>query len=189
MERNEVERWLEQHPAQVHGVPHEVVEGCEHAVRRHAAEDAWAAARSYVEGRMEQWEHEWGFPASEAGVAKEVCRKLAGELAKQEPGVDDSAGARLAGEDVLGVLEPEARQEVLTWVCELAREVEHRIWREIVRFTRDEGQKLLDDRELSEDMRWGALRSYTQQAAHVAQLVLRDYDQQSRRDQPGRNQP
>jgi hypothetical protein len=180
MKRDEVERWLEEHPAQVHGVPHDIIESCEKAVRKHAAEDAWEAARTYVEGRLEQWEHQWGFHASEASVAKEICIELARQLERHEPGVEAGAGPHLAGEDVLGALEPQARGKVIEWVCELAREVEHRIWGEIVSFTKQEGRKLVRSHEVSEDGRWDATRSYADQAAHVAQLVLRDYERQAK---------
>jgi hypothetical protein len=177
MNRAKVERWLEDHPVQVHGVPRAVMESCEEAVRKHAAEDAWAAARSYVEGRMHEWEHQWGFHASEAFVAKEICAELARELRRHEPSVEAGTEVHLAGEQVLGTLESEARRKVVQWVCELAREVEHRIWAEIIRFTKKEGAKLVRSHEVSDDLRWDTTRTYGDQAAHVAQLVLRDYAQ------------
>lgn len=179
MNRAEVEKWLEEHPAQVHGVPHDIVESCEQAVRMHAAEDAWEAARSYVEGRMHDFEHQWGFHATEAGVARELCVKLAKELAQHEPEVGRKDAPHLADERVLGALEPDARRRVVDWVCDLAREVEHRIWGQIVDLTRKEGRKLVRDGELSDVRRWDSMRSYGDQAAHVAQLVLRDYAKQS----------
>lgn len=186
MNRAQVERWLEEHPTQVHGVPHDVMESCEQAVRKHATEDAWEAARAWVEGRMHQWEHQWGFHATEAGVAKEICAKLALELKRHEPSVGREDVPRLADETVLGVLEPEARRRVIDWVCDLAREVEHRIWGEIVELTRKEGRKLVREGEVSDVRRWDAMRSYADQAAHVAELVLRDYAKQSGAPEAGR---
>ena len=41
--------WFRHHPESVHGNPQRLVARAEHAVRRHAREDAWAEARDYVE--------------------------------------------------------------------------------------------------------------------------------------------
>jgi len=180
MDRGNVLRWLEEHPAEVHGVPAEIVERCEQEVRKHAAEDAWKAAAAYVEGRMHEWEDAWGFHASESSVAKEVCALLSRELAHHEPRVGDADAPHLAGERVLAALEPEARDRVEEWVKELAREVEHRIWREIVRFTRKEGRTLIAEGKVSTADDWASGENYAAKAAHVAQLLLKEYGQHSR---------
>jgi hypothetical protein len=170
---------LEKNPAQVHELPSELVERCEAAVRQHAAADAWEAARAYVEGRMHDWEHAWGGHSSEAYVAKNVTDKLARELKRHEPSVEAGAEVHLAGEEVLGAIEPEARQKVIEWVCDLARQVEHKVWAEIVRFTKKEGGKLARAHEVSDDVQWDATGDYSEKVKHIARLVLRDYDAQS----------
>ncbi|MGH0038182.1 MAG: hypothetical protein ACQGVK_24385 [Myxococcota bacterium] len=182
MDHQAILDWLEAHPADVHGTPSEVVEQCEREVRRHAAEDAWRAATSYVEGRMHAWEKEWGFHASESSVAKETCAKLARELARHEPEVKAGDEAHLAGEALLAQLEPEARERVGAWVRDLAREVEHQIWREIVRFTKKEGRKLVRQGRVSSDHGWEAGENYQSKAAHVAQLLLEDYAREAHAD-------
>lgn len=183
MDRKAIEKWLEEHPADVHGAPAEIVAACEKEVRRHAAEDAWRAATSYVEGRMEDWAESWGFHASESSVAKETCAKLARELARHEPEVKPGDEAHLAGEALLAKLEPEARQRVNEWVRDLAREVEHRIWQEIVHFTKKEGKALVEEGRVSDDHTWEAGENYRNKAAHVARLLLQDYAQKGRQGQ------
>jgi hypothetical protein len=176
MNRAEVLRWLEEHPAAVDDVPRDLVDRCEAAVREHAAEDAWRAARAYVEGRMHEQEHVFGGVSSEAYVAKEITAVLARELKRHEPSVEPGAEVHLAGEEILGSLEPEAREKVIEWVCQLAREVEHQVWAEIVRFTKQEGKNLARSHEVSDDVRWETTGNYPEKIAHIAQLVLRDYD-------------
>lgn len=176
MDRGEVLRWLEEHPREVHGVPSDIVDRCESEVRRHAAEDAWLAAKAYVEGRMHEWEREWGFHASESSVAKEVCPMLARELQRREPEVREGDERHLVGEEVLSSLEPEARARVVEWVRETAREVEHRIWQEIVRFTKEEGQDLVKKGRVSDDHSWEGGENYFSKAAHIAQLLMADYE-------------
>jgi hypothetical protein len=174
MNRKAIEKWLADHPADVHGAPKEIVERCEKEVRRHAAEDAWRAAASYVEGRMHEWENEWGFHASESSVAKETCAKLARELAQHEPRIEPGDESHLAGDAILDALEPEARERVGEWVRALAREVEHQIWKEVVRFTRKEGRALVAEGRVSTDHSWEAGENYQGKATHVAQLLLED---------------
>ncbi|HEM47408.1 MAG TPA: hypothetical protein ENO23_10245 [Alphaproteobacteria bacterium] len=180
MDRDEIVRWLEQHPGQVHGeVPREMVERCEDAVRRHAAEHAWAAARAYVEGRMHEWEHEWGQHATESAVAREVCPMLAAELKRREPHVQPGEERALVGDEILNALEPEARAKVAEWVRELAQQVEHKIWLEIVRFTRRDGRRMARDGRASSDDSWEATENYAHKAAHVARMLIDDYEAQA----------
>jgi hypothetical protein len=186
MDRKAIEQWLEKHPAEVHGAPQEIVDLCEKEVRRHAAEDAWKAATSYVEGRMEEWAESWGFHASESSVAKETCAKLARELSHHEPEVKAGDEAHLATEALLARLEPEARDRVEEWIRDLAREVEHRIWEEIVRFTKKEGPALVAEGKVSTDESWEAGENYRGKAAHVAQLLLEDYQRKSGTASPTR---
>lgn len=86
----------------------------------------------------------------------------------------------LAGEAVLGALEPEARAKLEEWVRELAQQVEHRSWREIVRFTRRDGRKMARDGRASDDDSWEGTENYAHKAAHVAQLLIDDYEAHAR---------
>jgi hypothetical protein len=178
MDHDQVLRWLEEHPRQVHGMPAEVVDRCEKAVRQHAAENAWLAAKAFVEGRMHLWERMWGQHATESDVAREVCAMLAGELRRREPRVARGDEPKLAGEQLLESLEPEARERVEEWVRELAQQVEHRIWKEIVRFTRKDSRSMIRDGRVSMDESWEGTENYAHKAAHVAQLLIDDYDRQ-----------
>jgi len=176
MDHDQVLTWLEQHPGEVHGVPREIVDGCERAVRQHAAENAWLAAKAFVEGRMHLWERMWGQHATESDVAREVCAMLAQELRRREPSVKKGDAPQLAGEELLAALEPEARERVEEWVRDLAQQVEHRIWKEIVRFTRKDGRAMIRDGRVSRDESWEGTENYAHKAAHVAQLLIQDYD-------------
>jgi hypothetical protein len=178
MDHDSVLRWLEEHPRQVHGVPREIVDRCESAVRRHAAENAWQAARAFVEGRMHLWERMWGQHATESDVAREVCSMLAQELRKREPRVQRGDEGQLAGDELLAALEPDAREMVEQWVCEMAQQVEHRIWNEIVRFTRTDGRAMIRQGRVSTDESWDGTENYAHKAAHVAQLLIEDYERQ-----------
>ena len=180
MNREEVLRWLEEHPREVHGAPSEIVERCEAEVRRHAAEGAWGAARAYVEGRMHEWEHEWGCHATESAVARTVCPMLAGGLKRNEPEIRPGSERDFVDDDVLAALEPEARQKLFEWVRELAQDVEHRIWKEVVRFTRNEAKTLVREGRVSSDDSYEATGNFAHKAAHVAQLVIEDYERQAR---------
>ncbi len=177
MDRKEIVHWLEQHAGQVHGdVPAAVVSRCEKEVRQHAAEHAWLAAKAFVEGRMHEWEQKWGQHATESAVAREVCPMLANELKAREPSIDAGGAAALVGEEVLGALEPEARAKVVEWVRELAQQVEHEIWREIVKFTRRDGRQMAKDGRASSVEAWDDDHTYAQEAAHIAKMLMEDYD-------------
>jgi hypothetical protein len=86
----------------------------------------------------------------------------------------------LVGEEVLGALEPEARARVVEWVREMASEVEHRIWQEVVRFTKGEAQDLVKKGRVSDDETWEGSENYFSKAAHIAQLVMSDYEARAR---------
>ena len=179
MNHDQIVQWLESHREQVDGAPADLVASCEHEVRQHAAENAWKAAEAYVEGRMHQWEQQWGQHATESAVAREVCGLLAGDLRRHEPSVVEGDEARLAGDELLARLEPEARERVGEWVLELAQQVEHRIWKEIVRFTRKDGRSMVKEGRVSSDESWKATENYAHKAAHIAQLLLEDYQRES----------
>jgi hypothetical protein len=175
MERRDLVHWLEEHPGSVHGDPAEVVERCERCVRRHAVEDAWLAAKGYVEHRVHDWEREWGYHASEAFAALETCHQLAWELRHHEPHFGAGAEERLAGGVVLRAFEPEAREIVCDWILELAEREKHGAWREIVRFTDRRARALIRERRLSRETDWSETRNYPAIAAEVAAILARDY--------------
>ena len=176
MTRDEILHWLEDHPAAVHGSPSEIVEHCERAVRRHAAEDAWLAAKSWAERRRREWEtHGWGNHASEAFATREVCHQLAWELRHHEPAVATGAEEHLAGGPVKAALEPEGWAVLSAWVLDLAREQEHATWREIVQYTDRRARSLVRERHLSSDTGLEGARHYPEIAAEVAGLLARDY--------------
>ncbi len=175
MDRGQIVHWLEEHPGAVFGDPVEIVDRCERAVRRHAQEDAWLAAKSYVEERLHQWELEWGYHASEAFAALETCHQLAYELRHHEPHFGPGSEEHLAGGVVLRALSPEARELIRQWVLELAESEKHGAWREIVRFTDRRARDLIRERNLSRETRWSETRSYSAIAADVAAVLAHDY--------------
>lgn len=176
MERAQILGWLESHREEVHGEPAEILDQFEEEVRKHAAEDAWLAAKRYVEARMHQWEHHWGFHASEAHVAREICPKLAAELRSHEPHVEAGDEEHLAGAALLRSLEPDARMRVIQWILEIAAEEEHKEWLEIVRFTRRRARGLVREGHVSSDSSWEGTQNYALKAAHVAQLLAQEYE-------------
>ena len=176
MERAQLLEWLEAHRDQVRGEPSEIVGRCEREVRRHAEEDAWLAAKQYVEGRMHRWEKQWGFHASEAHVAREVCPRLADDLRRHEPHPAPGDETHLAGAELLASLGPEARARVIEWVLELAAAEEHKAWLEVVKFTRGRGRGMVREGLVSGDQSWEGTENYAQKAAHVAELLAHEYE-------------
>jgi hypothetical protein len=176
MTREEILRWLEEHRAAIRGDPEDLLERCERAVRRHAREAAWLAAKAWAERRRGDYAAEpWGNHASEAFVAAEVCHQLAWELAHREPGVAPGSEERLAGGPLRRALEDEAWQAVAPWIRELAAAVEHATWREIVRFTHQRARSLVRERHLSRDCDLDHARHYPEIAAEIVGELARDY--------------
>ncbi len=176
MNRDDVLRWLMQHPSSVYADPASVVASCERAVRRHAAEDAWLAAKRHAEARRRQFEGEgWGNHASDAFVTEEVCRQIAYELRHREPQVERGDAAHLAGGTVQGAVDGDGWEVLVRWILDLAQQQEHETWREIVRFTNRRGRELVRDRHLSNDSDFEQMRHYPEIAAQVAGLLAHDY--------------
>jgi hypothetical protein len=180
MQRSEILNWLEEHPGAVRGDdPSQIVARCEHEVRRHAAEDAWLAAKAHVERRLHQWEGQWGLHASEAHVAREICPRLASELRSREPHPEPGDEVHLAGNALLDILTPEARELTAQWILELAAEQEHRTWEQIVRFTRRRGRRLIREGKVSQEGRWEATGYYPEVAAQIARILAADYQRRA----------
>jgi hypothetical protein len=179
MNRRDVLHWFDEHPSAIHDDPHSLVSRCERCVRRHAMEDAWLAAKAYVAERAHTWVSEWSPPASEAFVAREICHRLAYELRTHEPEVPDGAEDHLAGGSVVDRLDPEAWEILRPWVRELARDEEHRTWLQIVRFTDRRGGSLIREHGLTRERGWDERHRYTAIAAHVADILAREYSLQA----------
>jgi hypothetical protein len=175
MDRTTVLDWLRGHPYTVHGDLEMLVSSCEHAVRRHARDDAWIAAKRYVAERKHAWEESHGAHASEAFVAQEVCKQLADELARHEPGPRPGDEEHLAGGDMKAALEREAWEFMIPWIMGLARDEEHRTWGEIVGHTKRRARELIHGHHLSSDTRFDHTKCYGDVAARIAGILAEDY--------------
>ena len=176
MTREQIRSWLEDHRAAIHGDPVELVERCERAVRRHATEAAWLAAKVWAERRRRDFEAEpWGGHASDAFVASEVCHQIAWELAHHEPELPPGSEERLAGGPLRRAVEDDAWQELAPWIRELASAQEHATWREIVRFTHQRARSLVQERHLSHACDLDHARHYPEIAAEIAAALAQDY--------------
>lgn len=176
MDRSSMIHWLEEHPQPIARDPETLVDRCERAIRRRAAEDAWLSAKAYVEGCEHEWEKSWGFPrASEVFVALEVCRRLARELEHVEPHSHAGDEAHLVGEKLLRQLDPQTRAKMAEWAREIAEAEEHDVWSEIVRFTRGHGRRLARRGELSNDVTPES-GNYFAKAARVAHRLAEEFE-------------
>ncbi len=175
MNRAEILDWLHGHPGSVHGEAEEILARCERPVRRHAAEDAWLAAKRVALERGAEWRVPYGSHASEAYVARELCHALAHELRRREPHMQHGDEDDLAGGVVIRSLEAEAWEVVRTWILELAEEERRRTWDEIVRFTDAHGRDLARERNLCSDARWDTTRSYSTVAEELLGHIAREY--------------
>jgi len=180
MERSEVLDWLIQHTEQIHDNPEQVLSRCEKEVRKHAQEGAWLHARDIAEEHNQHPRHFWGAHASEAYVAREVCSVLADELRNSEPIPVEGHESEFVDEDVLGVLDPEARTIMLDYVHDLARGEEHQAWKEIMRFTRKRGRTLARDEHLSSDLSFDGTHVYSETAVRIMGILARDFQHRSR---------
>lgn len=175
MDRNDVRSYLRENPPASRVDVDALLERCERAVRRHAREDAWLAAKAFALDRARRWQGQWSAPASERFVTTEVCHELAHELAHHEPEVEAGAEDHLAGGPVREALSEEAWQQLGQWVRELAAEEEHRAWREIVRYTDRCARQIIRREGFTRESGWDAEHRYTALAAQVARILARDY--------------
>jgi len=179
MRRNDVMKWLESHPRCVHGDARRLLDCCENAVRRRAEQDAWMHAKEIVEKQKETWEHAWGFHASEAFVAREVCHRFAVKMREMEPVVPEGGEEELAGESVMAAFEPEARSILRQWIHDLACEEEHHIWMDIIRFTDKRAVALDREGKLSWELTWSGAHPYTETAARIAGILSNDCERRA----------
>lgn len=172
MDRETLTHWLESHPQLVTRDIQAFLDHCEREVKRHAVEDAWLAAKAYVERRELYWEHGWGFPrASEAYVAREVCAELARELGHHEPHPSEGDEEHLVGKKLFEALDPAARAKIGKWALELADREEHAVWSKIVRFTRQHARTMEKQGLLSHDMR-PETGNFAEKAAGIAHVLV-----------------
>ena len=175
MDRRDIEAWFRKNPPATRVDVGELLDCCERAVRRHAREDAWLAAKSYAEDRARQWHGGWSPPASEAFVTREVCHELAWELAHHEPKVEAGAEEHLAGGPVREAMPDDAWETIRSWVLELAADEEHRAWREIVRYTGRRARHIIREQGFTRETGWDESHRYSEIASHVAQILAREY--------------
>jgi hypothetical protein len=175
MDREEVLQWFEKHPGAIEGDLGEFVSRCESAVRRHAREEAWLAARDYVEARRHEQERSSGARASEAYVAQEVCHQLAYELRRHEPVPRAEDVDRLAGGPNRRAVSSEAWHVLIPWIVEVARKQEHETWLEIVRYTDKRARELIRQHHLSSECDFDHTQCYGTVATRIERLLERDF--------------
>lgn len=176
MDRAGVIHWLREHPEPLSRDPEALVSHCHREVQRHATEDAWLAAKAYVERQEHLFADSWGFPrSSEAFVAREVCHRLARELATHEPQVEASDADHLIGPKLLHALDPRTRTVLEKWALDLAESEEHRVWTDIVRMTHAQGKILAKRYHLSTNTR-DESGNYYKKAAGIAHMLAEEFE-------------
>lgn len=185
MDCETVLEWLRAHPQALKGSADALVSGCEQAVRRHAREDAWISAKRYVADRQHEWEESHGAHASEAFVAREVCRQFADDLAHHEPTPHSGDEDHLAGGVVKSSLSQEGWEYLIPWVMEVARDEEHRTWRQIVDYTRVRAEELIRSHHLSSDTSFDRTKCYGDVAARISGILSRDFSEHAFPRPPG----
>ena len=83
-------------------------------------------------------------------------------------------------DDVLSVLDPEARSILFEYVHDLALGEEQRAWKEIVRFTRKRGRTLAREEHLSSDLSLDGIHAYSETAVRVMGILARDFQHHAR---------
>jgi hypothetical protein len=177
MTRKEILEWLRAHGEAVHGDPEEILERAEREARRRAAEAAWLHAKQIAEGEVERWkDRSHGLHAREDWVAREFCQELARELKRLEPHPEAGGEERWVGEETLSAVEREARDQLRAWLRDVVGEEEHRVWRDVVRFTAARARSLVREGAVSTEGRWELTHSYAETAARLAALLAHDYE-------------
>ena len=62
-------------------------------------------------------------------------------------------------------------------MCLLAHEIEHRIWKEIIRFTKKEARELAREGRLSTDETYAGTESYSTKASEIAHMLVEKYEE------------
>lgn len=181
MKRTEVIDWFRNHPGEIHAPPEEIVARCEQEVHRHVLEEAWLRAREVAQAREDYWRSDGGGAhASEAFVAREVCRELATELKRIEPVPEAGHASEYVDAHSLEALEVEARTLMLRYVLDLARREEHATWLEVLHFTRKKGVALARNRTFSQQLDFEQTHAYAETATRVMHILVEDYERFAR---------
>lgn len=176
MNRNEVERWLDQHEESIRGTSSELLDRCETDVRHHARELAWSHAHDVAESCLGRFRRGFGLPASADFVARELCHELARELRHHEPHPSHPLPENeWLGPRTLAALDPSARSVLAGWLDELADREEHEAWVEIVSFTNHFAATLIRRAHMTRELSWDFDRSYPKLAARIGDMILREY--------------
>jgi hypothetical protein len=180
MDRNDILDWLRSHRDSVHADPAAVLDHAEREARRQAAQDAWRHAKAIAERQMALWsQRSRGIHSREDWAAREFCHELAREMKHLEPR-PEAEDAHWLDAETLGALERDARERLRDWVREVAGAEEHRVWREVVRFTDARARALVREGRVSTEERWEYTHSYAETAARLAAILAEDYEQHAR---------
>jgi hypothetical protein len=180
MRRDEILDWLRSHHDSVRGDPEQVLERAEHEARRHAAEQAWLHAKEIAEREVVSWKsRSLGSHAAEDTVAHEFCHDLARELRHLEPHPEGDEAA-LVDPGTLDAFAQEARALLRSWVGEVAGKEEHRVWKEVVRFTHARAKSLIREGTVSTASGWEFTHSYSETAARKAAILAHDSEKHAR---------
>ena len=178
MERNHLEDWIKHHPGSIHANSKALLDQGEHDALDHAHHDAWTQAKKIAEKSLRGFRGSNGYPASDAFVAREVCRELARELKLHEPTPDDPSGSEeeWVNRSLLDSLEPDAQPKFIEWIHEMAAKEEHATWMEIVRFTDRRAKGLIQERQLTDQCDWDLDHRYSIVAARVLKMLITDFE-------------
>jgi hypothetical protein len=66
-------------------------------------------------------------------------------------------------------------------VRDVANDVEHKIWAEVVRYVRERGKGLVREGRVSKDVGFNDTLAYSQQAARVAKILVDDLEEHAHR--------
>ena len=179
-DRTKVLDWLYHHPSAVHGDAAVIIARAEREARRRAREGAWAEARDTLQRYGRRWETRWSAHASDEFVLREVLPNLARVLSQNEKHVKPGDHLELVGQELMGLLEPEALEAISEWAVEVGEREHHRIWQEIIEYTRKRGRELMRDGKLPVDEGSGGASHFTAKAAQIARLLSREFDSRSR---------
>jgi hypothetical protein len=182
MERNEVLDWLHDHPQEVKDAPEDVIQRCEDAVHERVSEETWLHACEVARERERYWRDDGGGAhASEAFVAREVCRELAAELRAMEPMPQSGQAPAYVDAASLAPLGRAARTLMLRYAFDLARREEHEIWLHVMDFTREKGLALAQQRGFSKQLDFDRTHGYAETAARVMHILADDFEDRAHR--------
>ena len=179
-DRTKVLEWLNHHPSSVHGDAAIIIARAEREARRRAREGAWAEARDTLQRYGRRWETRWSAHASDEFVLREVLPNLARLLSKNERHVQPGDHLQLVGQELISLLEPDALEAISEWAVEVGEQEHHRIWQEIIEYTRTRGRELMREGKLPTDESGRSRSQFTAKAAQLTRLLIREFDSRAR---------